>query len=102
MLPMPQNYAIYPSVVPADVCTTMTIVPKERAFLLREGEEYQLCIISVNDDEPSYYFPSARHELTAIAHNGVLQFSDVFPEEQPHLIILSQGENKLGEWTIYS
>ena len=102
MLPAPQNYAIYPSIVLADTCTQMTIIPQERAFLLREGEEYQLCIISINDDETSYYFPSARHEISAVAHRGVLQFSFTFPEEQPHLIILSQGETKLGEWTIYS
>jgi|GEM_PF-4925193 len=95
MLPAPQNYAIYPSVVPADIPVEMTIIPRERAFLLREGEEYQLCIISINDDEPSYYFPSARHELKAVAHNGILQFTDTFPEEQPHMIILSQGASNL-------
>ena len=33
MLPTPRNYAIYPSVVPADTPVEMTIVPVERSFL---------------------------------------------------------------------
>ena len=38
MLPSPKNYAVYPSVVPADKPVKMTIVPCGRAFLLVENE----------------------------------------------------------------
>ena len=48
MLPTPKNYAIYPAIIPADKPTEMIIVPCEKAFLLFEGEEYDIGITSIN------------------------------------------------------
>jgi len=102
MLPAPKNYAIWPSVIPADEVSEMVIAPCEKAFLLTEGEEYTVTVISVNDDEVSYYTPTCQHRLSARAHDGVLRFSYAFPGEQEHLIILEQGERKLQEMVVFS
>lgn len=102
MLPTPRNYSIFPSVVRADEPSEMKIIPNEKAFLLMEGEEYQLTIISVNSDETNYYHPSTQRYVSAMAHDGVLRFQYTFPEEQRHLIILMQGERQLQEFTVYS
>ncbi|MBQ2956753.1 MAG: CehA/McbA family metallohydrolase [Clostridia bacterium] len=101
MLPQPRNYAVQPSVIPADAVSEMTIVPLERAFLLWEDEEYTITVISVNSDEENYYDP-ARTVIKAKAHGGVLRFEFCFLGEQEHLIILEQGEKKLQEFTVFS
>ena len=54
MLPTPENYAIFPSVVQANTPTKMTIVPREKAFLFVENQEYELTLIPVNGDELKY------------------------------------------------
>lgn len=102
MLPAPQNYAVWPAVVPADTLVQMTVAPTGRAFLLTEGEEYRLTVISVDVDETSYHEPVTHRALTAVAHGGVLAFEYAFPGEMEHMIILEQGERKLGEMVIYS
>lgn len=102
MLPTPNNYAVWPSLVPAGKETEMIIAPAERAFLLREGEEYDLTIYPVNGDEPDYYAPSAAAALKAVAHDGVLRFTYAFKGETEHLIILSQEDKKLQELAVYS
>ena len=101
MLPKPKNYAIWPSVILADTPTEMTIIPTERAFLFFEDQEYTLTFIPVNSDE-SYYKPFNRTVLTVKATNGVLRFQYTFAGEQEHLILLTQGERKLGEVVVYS
>ena len=70
MLPTPAKYFIYPSVVRADKPATMKILPAERAFLLYEGEEYKLRLISVNGDELSYHRPTSHKYLTATAKDA--------------------------------
>ena len=42
MLPTPVNYAIYPSVVPADTVVEMIVVPCEKSFLLFSDVTYTL------------------------------------------------------------
>ena len=56
MLPAPQTFSIYPSVIPADKTTLMTVVSNEKAFLFRDGLEYTVKVIAVNSDE-NYYAP---------------------------------------------
>lgn len=102
MLPIPENYAIYPSTVPANEPCAMTIVPKERAFLLPEGEQYDLKIISVDADESCYYSPTTHKNITATARAGILTFTYRFEEEQEHIVILSKGAKALGEFHVYS
>lgn len=102
MLPKPTNYSVWPGVVRADMSSEMTIVPSEKAFLMFEGDKYRVTIISIDDDETSYYEPTTAHTVTAVAHDGVLRFSYVFPGEQAHLIMLWRGENKLQDMYVYS
>ncbi|MBP3645622.1 MAG: PHP domain-containing protein [Clostridia bacterium] len=102
MLPKPQNYAIWPSVLPADKAVELTIAPTEKAFLFAEGAEIRLTIISVNDDEPNYYKPSTRKYATAVAHGGIVRFTYTFPGEQEHLILMESGEKKLQEFVVFS
>ena len=54
MLPTPAHYRIWPSVIPADKCVTMTIAANERAFFLEDGEQYEITIISKDADELDY------------------------------------------------
>ena len=101
MRPTPENYAIYPSVVPADRKTSLTVIPNERAFLFFENEEYTLTVISVGGDD-SYYIVSTHKQVSAIAKDGVLRFDFTFEGEQEHLLVLSYGEKKLAEFHVYS
>lgn len=102
MYPMPENYAIWPSVIPADTQTEMTIIPTERAFLFFEDREYQLKIIPVHADELNYHDPSRYEKLTAVAKNGVLRFTYTFCGEGEHTIILWHEDVKIQEFTVYS
>lgn len=102
MLPTPKNYSIYPAVVRADEITQMTITPNEKAFIMNDGAEYRLTVISVNGDETCYYTPSTQRYVTVAARDGVLRFEYTFPDEQPHLIILEKDEVKLQEFEVYS
>lgn len=101
MLPNPKNYAIYPAIVPSDKETLMSIVPTERAFLLFEGEEYQLTVIAVDGDD-SYYHVETHDRLMLTAHDGVLTFPYTFGGEQEFLLILEYGEKKLADLHVYS
>lgn len=103
MLPTPRNYAIYPSVVPADTPVEMTIVPNERSFMLFDGETYTLTAIPVNGDEDYYHDPHNHTVFTAVAAEGILRFTYTFPEEQEHVILLARGEEKpMAEFSVYS
>jgi len=102
MLPTPVNYNLWPSIVPADQTTEMTIVPASKAYLFAEGAEYELKIISVDEDEPFYHAPTARTKMTAVAHDGVLRFSFAFPNEQEHIVIMSRAGKPVAEFHLYS
>lgn len=102
MLPTPRNYAIYPSVIPADTPVQMTIAPTEKAFLLFEDQEYTLTIISVNSDELYYHNPQSQKSLTLKAKDGVLRFTYQFPGEQEHVILMHYNDKKIFEFNIYS
>ncbi len=101
MLPTPENYAIYPAVVPADKQTAMTVMPNEKAFLFFENEEYTLTVISVGEDD-SYYNMTTHRQISVTAKGGVLQFDYTFAGEQEHLLMLNYGEKKLCELHVYS
>ena len=103
MLPVSVNYDIWPSVVPADKECEMTIAPSSKAFLLFEGKEYTVKIISVDTDEFTYKNPQTHKYLKAIAHDGSLKFKFTFEKEQEHIVILYDNEEKLlREMRIYS
>jgi len=102
MLPRTANYAVWPSVVPADVPTEMTVIPTERAFLLFEGESYTVTVITADADELDYHVPSTATKYTCKAHDGVLRFTHTFPEEGEHLILLTREGKKPDEMAVYS
>ena len=105
MLPTPENYALFPSVVQANVQTEMTVVPREKAFLFTENKEYELTFIAVDADETKYRSnetPETHVKMTVTSHNGVLRFPYTFPDEQEHTVILSCDEVKLQTFTAFS
>ena len=102
MLPTPKNYAIWPAIVPADKETEMIIAPCERAFLLFEGETYDLTVFSVDGDEPEYYHPISYRHLSATAHDGILKFSFTFEGEKEYKIRLMYKEKLLQTLYVYA
>ena len=105
MLPTPENYALFPSVVQANTPTEMTIVPREKAFLFVENKEYTLTLIPVNGDEIKYRStdtPETHKKMTVTAHNGILRFTYAFPNEQEHTILLHCEEVLLQTFTAFS
>ena len=103
MLPNPQNYAIYPSVVPADKPTEMTIAPNERAFMLFSDVTYNVRIIAVNSDECSFYYaPTPQALLSVQAERGVIRFTYTFAGEQEYLLQLLRDDKVIDELHVYS
>jgi len=101
MLPTPEIYSIWPSVVPANTETKMTILANERAYLFHEGARYQLAFIAVNSDE-SYYKLFARKYLDVTAHDGVITFPFFFEKEQEYTILLTEDEKTISTLHVYS
>lgn len=102
MLPNSDTFAIRPAVVPADKKSEMTILPLERIFLLREGEDYDLVLIDRDADEINYYVPTTHKRMTVKASGGVIKFDWVFEGEQSHTIQLLKNGVKLAELRVYS
>ena len=102
MKPAPENYAIWPSVVPAGRQTEMTIRANENAFLFWEGRAYTVIVIPVDSDVRDYHAPGNRTALKAIGHNGVLQFHFLFSSEQEFQLDLYDGERLLQTFSVYA
>lgn len=102
MLPTPRNYAIYPSVIPADREVELIIAPCEKAFLFTDGAEYTIGITAMGADEPNYHKSETRVYLKAIAKDGVLRFTYTFCGEMEHLILLCREDKVVQEFNIYS
>ena len=102
MLPTPNNYSVWPSVVPADKNVDITITATEKVHLFPEGAEYELTVISADADEVSYKTPRSHKKINVVAKGGALCFGFTFSEEQEHIISISRGGNKLGEVVLYS
>ena len=102
MLPNAFSYAIYPAVVKAGVATDMVIAPNERSFMLYEGEEYEVRVIPVNEDYPSYSEPAAHDRFTVIAKDGVLRFNYCFKAEMEYVVWLYYKEKKVQRMGVYA
>lgn len=102
MLPNPKNHAIYPSVVPVGISTETVILATERAFFPRDGAEYTLTVIQVNEDESNYYFPSHHTVLPLVAKDGVLRFDLVFPAEGEYTLLLEREGKPAESLTVYA
>ncbi|MBE6604498.1 MAG: PHP domain-containing protein [Ruminococcaceae bacterium] len=102
MLPKAKGYAIYPAIVQSNKKTEMVIAPTERSFMLYEGEEYELKIIPVDGDFPSYKEPTSHVILGAVAKDGVLRFSYTFEGEMEFVVWLYHNEKKLQKMNVYA
>lgn len=101
MLPAPLSYILFPSVVPAGKVSKMTICAAEPAYMMPEGKEYTLKIITVNSDD-SYYDPQTHKILTLQASQGVLQFDFLFESEQEHLVQLISDDTVIDTFSVFS
>ena len=102
MLPKAYSYAVYPAVVQAGKATEMVIAPTERSFMLYEGEAYDVRIIPVGADYPSYSVPAAHDTLHLVAKEGVLRFDYTFEDEMEYVIWLYYQEKKVQKMGVYA
>lgn len=102
MLPKVYSYAIYPTVVQSGKETEMVIAPTERSFMLYEGEEYEVRIIPVDGDYPSYSAPAAHVIFRTIAKDGVLRFNYTFDGEMEYVVWLYYKEKKVQKMGVYA
>ena len=100
MLPTPKNLSIYPSVVPSDKVSKMRIVPNERAFLLFEGEEYNVRVMAINSDD-NYYVQNF-DTVVVFAKDGIIEFEYAFGKEQEYLIQLVYNEKVMHKFNVYA
>ena len=101
MLPSPASFSIYPSVVPADKQTQMTIAPNEMAYSFLDGAEFKVKVISVNGDE-NYYEPSAFSLYDVVAKDGCVTFLHAFESEGEHTVLLLMGDRVRATFSVYS
>ena len=100
MLPIPDNYAIYPSVLPVGRPMEMIITPVERAFLFSDGEELTVTAIQTNGDEDNYETLLSHKSFPVTAQAGVIRFTYTYPEEGQYLVFLIREEKKIAELVV--
>ncbi len=101
MLPVPFSYILFPCVVPADQVSTMTICGAEPAYIMQDGMEYTVKIISVNSDD-NYRAPETHKMMTVHASQGVLRFDFLFENEQEHLVQLISDATVIATFAVFS
>lgn len=102
MLPTPKKYTAWPRVLEAGKASDVVVAPEERAFLLRDGEEYTVFISATNGDEHWYHTPTSWTRYDLVAKDGVLRFTHTFPTEQEYQLLLRQGDTKLADIPLYA
>ena len=102
MLPIPENYAIYPSVLPVGRKMEMIISPLERAFLFADGEEFIITAIQTDGNEDNYDTLCSHKSFPVTAKDGVIRFSYTCDEESQYLFWLSCEEKKIAELFVYA
>ena len=102
MLPIPENYAIYPSVLPVARQMEMIIAPRERAFLFADGEELTVTAIQTNGNEDNYDTLCSHKSFPVTAKEGVIRFTYTYEEEGQYLFWLIREEKKIAELFVYA
>ena len=102
MLPIPENYAIYPSVLPVGRKMEMIISPLERAFLFADCEEFIITAIQTDGNEDNYDTLCSHKSFPVTAKDGVIRFSYTCDEESQYLFWLSCEEKKIAELFVYA
>ena len=98
MLPVVEKYMIFPSVYPSNTESVVTVFPLERAFVFRDGAEFSVRVIAV-DEEP---FSETSVTLTVAAEDGVLRLSHAFRGEQEYRIVVSEEGKEILNTSVYS
>ena len=101
MLPTPENYRVYPSVLPVGKTVVLTLFAAELLYLPKEGTTYTLTVVAADGDE-NYYTPTQITELSLLAEDGVLRFSYTFPTEGMYRIRLAEGTVRLCDTAVYA
>ena len=102
MLPIPDNYAIYPSVLPIGRQMEMIIAPLERAFLFADGEELTITAVQTNGNEDNYETLLSHKSFPVTAKDGVIRFPYTYEEEGQYLFWLIREEKKIAELFVYA
>jgi len=102
MLPKREYYDIYPSIIPADRESEITITALERCFIFEDGAEYTVTVYPVNSDEECYHKPTTRTVLNVKAEGGVIRFKMNFTGEQEHLVLLNKGDVSVEKFNVFS
>ena len=102
MLPIPENYAIYPSVLPVGRRIEMIISPLERGFLFADGEEFIITAIQTDGNEDNYETLLSHKSFPMTAQDGVIRFSYTYPDEGQYLFWLIREEKKIAELFVYA
>lgn len=101
MLPTPENYRVFPSVLPVGKEVRLTVLAAEPTFLPREEACYTLTVVAVDGDE-NYYDSTQITELSLSAEAGVLRFAYTFPAEGAYRIRLADGATRLCDTVVYA
>ena len=102
MLPMTNDYAVYPSILPCGKETTLTIIPRAWSFFFFEGEDYTVKLTSVFGDEDDYHSPQNFVLLSVKAAGGVLTFPYTPAMEGEHLVRVFREDKQLCELVTYA
>ncbi len=95
MNPQTFNFLIQPSVVPADVVTTVTIHPLGENVVFRQNETYTVRIRATETLCTDYReFPETVYTCTP-NQQGELTVTHLFAGEQKHVILLERPESDL-------
>ncbi len=78
-------FMCFPSVVCVGKQTPISIVPRDNSRRFREGKEYELAIIGLEDDEISYRSP-IEYDCPCVVRDGCLTFTACFDSEQEYEI----------------
>ena len=102
MLPTKDYYSIFPSVVPANQKTEITIAAMERALMFSEEYEYVISVYDINTDVKNYLAHKTERRFPVLAKDGVIKFEYEFFDEQEHLLILEKNGEVLERFNVYS
>ena len=84
------KFICYPSVVAAGKETKVTIFPMDTSRRFREGQNYELGVYGLMDDQIDYHFPAPLEHEFSIS-DGCLHFTHFFDKEQEYRIRLKQN-----------
>ena len=101
MLPTPENFRVYPSVVLAGGERELTILAAEPSFIPYDGEIFTLTLYPIDADE-DYYEPHCCVKKDAEARDGAVRVSFPFEIESQYLLVMERGASRLCAFSLYA